>query len=238
MISAAPDRIDHVASVTRNGCRRSTEIRSAVDGAGRRRRSHDRDAPERGRDRVRRRSASRRSLCPRPIMPPIERSMPPRRSTIVCPVAASSSVIAAAASRLSSSRVKTPRCSDAVDREQQRRASAQATRNGARSTSRADRAAPGRTLAPPRARSAAAVVTQPPGRPWRPAGCAASLIASPAERRRDAPVAQHHHAVGDVDELGQGRSNRTGSRSPCAARSRISWKISPLVPTSTPRVGS
>ena len=47
---------------------------------------------------------------PRLIMPPIERSMPPRSSTMVWPVAASISVIAAAVSRLSSSRVKTPAC--------------------------------------------------------------------------------------------------------------------------------
>ena len=45
---------------------------------------------------------------PKLIMPPIERSMPPRRSTIVCPVAARSSVIAAAVSMFSSSSVKTP----------------------------------------------------------------------------------------------------------------------------------
>ena len=45
---------------------------------------------------------------PRLIMPPMDRSMPPRSSTIVWPVAASISVIDAAVSRFSSSSVKTP----------------------------------------------------------------------------------------------------------------------------------
>ena len=106
---AMPERIDHVASVTRKGCSCSRLISAPLS------------APT-AKPSARMRSDQRRMLAgsspkrvaaitvPRLIMPPIERSIPPRIRTIVWPVAASIKVIAAAVSRFTSSRVKTPVC--------------------------------------------------------------------------------------------------------------------------------
>ena len=112
MIIAAPERIDQVARVTRKGWSRSTVIRMPF--------SAPTSPPIATMPKaqavacpgsVPKRVAA--STVPRLIMPPIERSMPPRSSTMVWPVAASSSVIAAAVSRFSSSTVKTLSRSDA-----------------------------------------------------------------------------------------------------------------------------
>ena len=57
------------------------------------------------------------------------------------------------------------------------------------------------------------------------------------ENRRDLAVPHHRDAVGDVDELGQvARIEQDGVA--LAGELAHQRKISPLVPTSTPRVGS
>ncbi len=106
---AIPDRIDQVASVTRKGCSCKTLISAPLTAPtakpSARTRTHPSTMPAG--------SSPKRVAAitvPRLIIPPIERSIPPRISTMVWPVAASISVIAAAVSRLSSSRVKTPVC--------------------------------------------------------------------------------------------------------------------------------
>ena len=106
-----PLRIDQVASVTRKGCSLSTEISrplSAPTPKPMARMIDDHIATLAGSSP----NCVAAITVPRLIMPPIERSMPPRISTIVWPVAASISVIAAAVSRFSSSSVKTPRWSE------------------------------------------------------------------------------------------------------------------------------
>ena len=107
---ATPLRIDQVASVTRKGCSFSTEISRPLSAPMQEAERQDDQRP--ATTTVEGSSVKRVAAItvPRLIMPPIDRSMPPRSSTMVWPVAASISVIAAAVSRLSSSSVKTPAC--------------------------------------------------------------------------------------------------------------------------------
>lgn len=109
MIMATPLRIDQVASVTRKGWSLRSEISRPLSAPIRKpstRMINIQSAVVDGSS-VKRVAAI---TVPRLIMPPIDRSMPPRTSTMVWPVAASISVIAAAVSRLISSSEKTPDC--------------------------------------------------------------------------------------------------------------------------------